>query len=108
MTFFLLIGIKDANSLPVNWSANWVFVTSEGPGKWPYFSAFRKVVFLFYLLPLYLSLFVFYSFLWGWRKSGLHCLYDLVFAVFLMEILILPAAQISFCLFLPAREKPAA
>ncbi|MGC9055546.1 MAG: hypothetical protein ACP5J6_01600 [Candidatus Saccharicenans sp.] len=108
LTFFLLINIKDASSLPVNWSANWVFVTSEGPGKWPYFSAFRKVVFLFYLLPLYLSLFVFYSFLWGWRKSGLHCLYDLVFAVFFDGNTFLPAAQISFCLFLPAREKPAA
>ncbi|MGB9836584.1 MAG: hypothetical protein ACPLRX_07585 [Candidatus Saccharicenans sp.] len=106
LNFFLLAGIKEASSLPVNWSANWVFMASEGSEKWPYFSAFRKSVFLFYLLPLYLSLFVFYSFLWGWRKSGFHCLYDLVFAVLLMEILFFRQGKFPFaCSYLPGKSQ---
>lgn len=106
LTFFLLVGIRDASNLPVNFPAGWVFMVSEGSEKWPYFSALRKCVFIFFILPLYLLLFIFYVFIWNWESAAVHCLYNLAFAVLLMEAVFFQQKKFPFvCSYLPGKSK---
>ncbi|MBC7361601.1 MAG: hypothetical protein H5U06_04875 [Candidatus Aminicenantes bacterium] len=106
LTFFLLVGIREANSLPVNQPASWIFMLSEGNEKWPYYSALRKCIFIFFILPLYLSLFIFYFFLWDWKIAGIHCLYGLVFAILLVEILLFQLRKFPFaCSYVPGKSR---
>lgn len=106
LSFFLLVGIREAGSIPVNFPAGWVFKISEAPEKWPYFSALRKCVFIFFILPLYLLLFVFYSLIWNWEAAAVHCLYDLALAVLLMEALFFQQKKFPFvCSYVPGKSK---
>lgn len=106
LSFFLLVGAKEASSLPANQPASWVFMVSEGAEKWPYFSAFKKCLILHLVLPLHLALFIFYSILWDWKRAGIHCLYSVVFAVLLMEILFFRQRKFPFaCSYLPGKSR---
>ncbi|MBC7361753.1 MAG: hypothetical protein H5U06_05660 [Candidatus Aminicenantes bacterium] len=106
LTFFLLVGAREASNLPANLPANWVFILSEGQDRWPYFSALRKWVFVELILPLYSALLIFYTLLWDWRKAAAHCLYCLAFAVLLMEILFFQQRKFPFaCSYLPGKSK---
>ncbi|MCR4409919.1 MAG: hypothetical protein QHH43_05270 [Candidatus Saccharicenans sp.] len=106
LTFFLLVGVREASSLPVDQPASWAFIISEAKEKWPYFSALRKSVFILLILPLYLAIFAFYSFLWGWRMAGIHGLYCLVFAILLLEVLFFQHRKFPFaCSYVPGKSK---
>lgn len=106
LSFFLLVGIRDASNIPLNQGANWIFEIAESPRRWSYFSALRKSIFVFVLIPLYLLLFVFYGFIWNWTTSGLHCLYDLALAVLLVEGLFFQHRKFPFaCSYLPGKSK---
>uniref|UniRef100_UPI00404A0117 hypothetical protein n=1 Tax=Candidatus Saccharicenans sp. TaxID=2819258 RepID=UPI00404A0117 len=106
LTFFLLVGVRDAVSIPVNYEANWVFRITENRDRWPYFLALRKSIFLLYILPLYAVLFVLYGTIWSWKAAMLHCLYDLAFAVLLMEVLFFQYKKFPFaCSYLPGKSQ---
>jgi len=106
LTFFLLVGIRDASNIPLNYEANWVFRITENPDKWSYFSALRKSILILVLLPLYVLLFGFYCLMWNWQTAGLHGLYDLAFAVLLMEVLFFQHRKFPFaCSYLPGKSK---
>lgn len=106
LTFFLLVGAREASNLPANLPANWVFISSEGQDRWSYFSALRKCLFLELILPLYSALFIFYTLLWDWQKAAAHCLYCLVFAVLLLEILFFRQRKFPFaCSYLPGKSR---
>ena len=106
LSFFLVLGIRDATNIPLNFEANWIFKIAESPRRWPYFSALRKSIFFFALIPLYLLLFVFYGFIWNWDTSGVHCLYDLALAVLLVEALFFQHRKFPFaCSYLPGKSK---
>lgn len=106
LTFFMLVGVRDAVNLPVNYEAGWVFRITEKTERWPYFSALRKSIFLFLILPLYVLLFGFYGTIWSWKTAGLHCLYDLAFAVLLMEALFFQSRKFPFaCSYVPGKSQ---
>jgi hypothetical protein len=106
LNFFLLVGLMDAISIPINYEANWVFRIIENRNGWAYFSALRKSTLCLILLPLYISLFAFYCFFWGWPTAGLHCLYDLAFAVLLMEGLLFRRIKFPFaCSCAPGKSR---
>ncbi|MBP7794270.1 MAG: hypothetical protein KA087_01220 [Candidatus Saccharicenans sp.] len=106
LSFFLVLGIRDATNIPLNLEANWIFEMTESPRRWSYFSALRKSIFVFALIPLYLLLFVFYGFIWNWTTSGVHGLYDLALAVLLVEGLFFQHRKFPFaCSYLPGKSK---
>ncbi len=106
LSFFLLVGAKEASSLPANQPASWVFMVSEGAEKWPYlFFCFQKMPLpsscpsaspgAFYLLFNSLGL-----------EKGRNTLPLLCsFCCSADGNSFLPAAQVPFRLFLPAGEK---
>ncbi|HOJ26394.1 MAG TPA: hypothetical protein PLP94_04240, partial [Candidatus Saccharicenans sp.] len=106
LSFFLVLGIRDATNIPLNLEANWIFEITETPRRWSYFSALRKSIFIFALIPLYFLLFVFYGFIWNWTTAGIHCLYDLALAVLLVEALFFQHRKFPFaCSYLPGKSK---
>jgi len=106
LSFFMLVGVRDAVNIPVNFEANWAFRITEKPDRWPYFSALRKSIFLFFLLPLYGLMFAFYGVVWNFKAAGFHCLYDLAFAVLLMELLFFQHRKFPFaCSYLPGKSQ---
>jgi len=106
LSFFLLLGVKDSINLPSNYEANWVFRLTENESRWIYFKALRKSVFIYILLPLYALIFGFYCLFWPILAATLHCLYQLAWAVLLMEILFFQRRKIPFvCSYLPGKSK---
>ncbi|MCD6191983.1 MAG: hypothetical protein J7L26_00740 [Candidatus Aminicenantes bacterium] len=106
LTFFMLVGVREAANIPVSFEANWTFRITENPDRWPYFLALRKSVFLFLLLPLYGVLFALYGTIWNIKAAGLHCLYDLAFALLLMEVLFFQHKKFPFaCSYLPGKSQ---
>lgn len=106
LTFFMLVGVREAANIPVSFEANWTFRITENPDRWPYFSALRKSIFLFLLLPLYGVLFALYGTIWNIKEAGLHCLYDLAFALLLMELLFFQHKKFPFaCSYLPGKSQ---
>ena len=94
LAFFLVVGIRRIVKIPCQLEANWIFRITESKNKKKYFSGLRKGVFLHALVPLFLCIFVFYSFLWDWKDAFYHSLYGLALAVLLMEILFVRFSKI--------------
>jgi hypothetical protein len=106
LSFFLLVGIRVIANIPITVEANWIFKLTERVGKKNYFLGFKKGIFIFVLCPLFILLFLFYSFLWEWQLALYHCLYGLVISFLLMEILFFNYRKIPFaCSYLPGKAK---
>lgn len=106
LAFFLLVGIRRIVKIPYYLEANWIFRMTESKDKKSYFSGLLKGLLLHALIPLFLCVFVFYSFLWDWQDAFFHCLFGLVVSVLLMEILFVRFRKIPFaCSYLPGKEK---
>jgi hypothetical protein len=56
LSFFLLVGIRILVNIPSSPEANWIFRMTEAEAKKHYFSGFKKAIFSFALLPLFLAL----------------------------------------------------
>ena len=106
LSFFLLIGIRAVVNIPAASETNWVFKLTEGTYKKNYFSGLKKGIFFFMLLPLFVLLFLFYFFLWGWSIAFYHCLFGIIVSLLLMEILFIKYHKIPFvCSYLPGKAK---
>jgi hypothetical protein len=106
LSFFLVMGIRATSSIPIAMEANWIFRLSEIRDKKHYLIGFKKAIIFSAVLPLFLSLFVFYTILWGWLIAGLFCLYGFTISVFLVEIVFVNHRKIPFtCSYLPGKGK---
>jgi hypothetical protein len=106
LSIALLLGVRGIVNVPLASEANWIFRLTEGEKRRYYFMGLKKAIFFFALLPLFVILFVFFTFLWGWFYALLHCLYGLAAALILMEILFWRYAKIPFaCLTVPGKAK---
>jgi hypothetical protein len=106
LAFFLLLGIRSLANLPASIEANWVFQITERAPRRHYFAAFKKAVFIETLFPLFVLVFILYSYLWGWKPALLHSLYCLAASVLLMEALFLRYPKIPFtCTYVPGKAK---
>jgi hypothetical protein len=106
LSFFLLLGIRSLANVPASLEANWVFQITERTPRRHYFAGLKKAVFFEALFPLFVLVFVFYYYLWGWRPALMHCLYGLAASVLLMEILFLRYPKVPFtCNFVPGKAK---
>lgn len=106
LTFFLLVGIRSVVNIPSSLEANWVFRLTEEKNLTHSSSGLRRGIVFNILFPLFILVFIFYSFSWGWRIGILHSLYGFVVAVLLMEVLFLRYHKIPFaCSYLPGKTK---
>jgi len=105
-SFFLLIGIRVIVNIPMNIEANWIFRLTERADKKNYFSGLKKGIFIFVICPLFILLFLFYSFLWEWQLAFYHCMYGIMISLLLMEVLFFNHRKIPFaCSYLPGKAK---
>jgi len=106
LTFFLVVGIRRIVNIPAYLEANWIFRLTESQDRKRYFSGLRKGVLFYAFIPLFLCIFVFYSFLWNWKDTFYHCLFGLAVSLLLMEILFIRFRKIPFTSsYLPGKEK---
>jgi len=106
LSFFLLLGIRSLANVPACLEANWVFQITERTPRRHYFAGLKKAVFFEALVPLFVLVFVFYYYLWGWKPALLHGFYGLAASVLLMEVLFLHYPKVPFtCTFVPGKAK---
>lgn len=106
LAFFLLVGMRSVVNIPSSLEANWIFRLTEEKNLNHYSLGLRKGIVFNILFPLFVLVFLFYSFKWGWRIGILHSLYGFVVAVLFMEVLFLKYHKIPFaCSYLPGKTK---
>jgi hypothetical protein len=106
LAFFLLLGIRSLVNVPASLEANWVFQITERTPRRHYFAGLKKAILFETLFPLFVLVFIFYYYLWGWKPALLHCLYGLAASVLLMEIFFFSCAKVPFaCTFVPGKAK---
>jgi hypothetical protein len=106
LSFFLLVGMRVIVNIPITVEANWIFRLTETKDKKDYFTGLKKGIFFFVLFPLFVLLFLFYSFLWSWQIAFFHCLYGILVSLMLMEVLFYNYRKIPFaCSYLPGKGK---
>ncbi len=106
LSFFLLVGMRSIVNIPITVEANWIFRLTETKDKKDYFTGLKKGIFFFVLFPLFVLLFLFYSFLWNWQIAFFHCLYGILVSLLLMEVLFYNYRKIPFaCSYLPGKGK---
>lgn len=104
LSFFLLSGMRVIFTMPAELKANWVFQLSEAAGRKECLAGVRKAMFIFGALPLFVSLFPVYVFLWGWAAACFHTFFDIVLALLLIELLLLNFHKIPFtCSYLAGK-----
>jgi hypothetical protein len=106
LSFFLVLGIRATSNIPIAIEANWIFRLREIVDKKHYLIGFKKGIIFFAILPLFVVLFVFYIFLWGWMIALFFCLYGFVVSSLLVEIVFVGHRKIPFaCTYLPGKRK---
>ena len=106
LSFFLVLGIRATSQIPVAIEANWIFRLGEIADKKHYLIGFKKGIIFFAILPLFVVLFIFYSFLWGLIIAAIFCLYGFAVSVLLVEIVFINHRKIPFaCTYLPGKGK---
>jgi len=106
LSFFLVLGIRATSNIPIAIEANWIFRLREIADKRQYLIGFKKGIVFFMILPLFVVLFVFYTFLWGWMFTLFFCLYGFVVSSLLVEIVFVSHRKIPFaCSYLPGKGK---
>jgi len=102
----VLLAFRTGVNIPLTAEANWVFRLTEAPPLRSYFSALKKAMFFYGLLPLFLVVFGVYALIWGPGPAALHALYGLVCALFFREFLFWRYAKIPFsCLVVPGKAQ---
>ena len=106
LSFFLVFGVRATSNIPIAIEANWIFRLRETHDKKHYLIGFKKGVVFFAILPLFVVLFVFYAFLWGWMFALLFCFYGFVISSLLVEVVFVGHRKIPFtCSYLPGKGK---
>jgi len=106
LSFFLVLGIRATSNIPIAIEANWIFRLREITDKKHYLIGFKKGIIFFAILPLFVVLFGFYIFLWGWMIALFFCLYGFTVSSLLVEIVFVGHRKIPFaCTYLPGKRK---
>jgi hypothetical protein len=106
LSFFLLLGIRTLANVPAALEANWVFQLTERTPRRHYYAGVRKAIFFEALVPLFVLVYAFHCFLWGWKPALQHALYGLAASVVLLELFFLRFPKIPFtCTYVPGKAK---
>ncbi len=78
VVFVLLAGLRAVVDIPVALESNWVFRVTESAARSRYVTGLKKTIFVYWLLPL--AVLIFLAHLWLWRSAGaaaLHAIFCL-------------------------------
>jgi hypothetical protein len=102
----LLLAFRTGVNIPLAAEANWIFRLTEAPPRRSYFTALKKAVFYFGLLPLFLVMFGIHALLWGPGPATVHTLFGLICSLYFREVLFWRYAKIPFsCLVVPGKAQ---
>jgi hypothetical protein len=104
MSFFVLLGLRVAFSIPTHLGANWMFRLTDGDDLSGSLSGVRKAMVLIGVLPLLAVLFPVYLGLWGWQISCVHMAYCATLSLLLIEVLVFRLDKMPFtCPYTPGK-----
>ncbi|UCH94644.1 MAG: hypothetical protein JSV88_30875 [Candidatus Aminicenantes bacterium] len=94
--FFLAAGLRMIVRHPIMLSANWIFQLTERNEKKHYMKGIKKA-FLFLLgFPLFIGLFIFYLYCWGFQLAVFHSFYSAAIFLWLLEMFFNTYKKIPF------------
>jgi hypothetical protein len=93
---FLVVGIRMVVRHPIMLNANWVFQITEDVDKKHYIKGLKKALFFSAMLPLFILLFMFYYYCWGWHMAVYHSLYTAAIYLLLTEVFFATYKKIPF------------
>jgi hypothetical protein len=88
--------LKMVTRNPVEFEANWIFRITEKKDKKHYLAGLKKALFFYAVFPLFILLFVFYCFSWGFEPAIFHSFYGITIAWILMEAFFIDYRNIPF------------
>jgi hypothetical protein len=94
--FFLAAGLRMIVRHPIMLRANWIFQMTEIKDKKHYLKGLKKAVLFLLGLPLFIGLFIFYLYCWGFRLALFHSLYSAAIFLLLVEVFFNTYKKIPF------------
>ncbi|MFC2146140.1 hypothetical protein ACFLRT_02135 [Acidobacteriota bacterium] len=94
--FFLAAGLRMIVRHPIMLSANWIFQLTEIKEKKHYMKGLKKAVLFLWGIPLFIGLFIFYLYCWGFGLAFFHSLYSAAIFLFLVEVFFNTYKKIPF------------
>lgn len=94
--FFLAAGLRMIVRHPIVLGANWIFQLTEIKEKKHYIKGLKKAVLFLLGLPLFIVLFIFYLYCWGFRLAFFHSVYSAAIFLFLVEVFFNTFKKIPF------------
>jgi hypothetical protein len=83
--FFLVAGFRIMVLHPVNAGAGWIFRMTETREPSHYLAGVKKVFYLLVIMPVFLLLFLFYLYFWGFPAALFHSLFSTAAACLMLE-----------------------
>jgi hypothetical protein len=104
LSFFLLLGLRVAFSIPSCLDANWLFRLTDGQGLADCSMGVQKAMFVLGVLPVIVPLYPLHAALWGWTTASLHAAFCTLLSLVLIQVLVLRLDKIPFtCTYLPGK-----
>ncbi len=94
--FFLAAGLRMIVRHPIMLSANWIFQLTEIKEKKHYMKGLKKAMLFLLGIPLFIGLFIFYLYCWGFRLAFFHSVYSAAIFLFLVEVFFNTYKKIPF------------
>ncbi len=96
LSFFLLVGLRVVFTIPAELPANWVFRLTTGGEQARYLAGVRRLLAVVVTGPFFIALVPVHALLWGWRAALLHCGFGVLWALVLVDVLLLGLEKLPF------------
>jgi hypothetical protein len=96
LAFFVLVGLRSVFAIPAELRANWVFRLTAGGDVGRYLSGVRRMVTVLVVVPMFLLLVPVHAHFYGTPTALLHAAYGMLWAVVLVEVLLLGFEKLPF------------
>jgi hypothetical protein len=96
LSFFLLVGLRAVFAIPAELRANWLFRLTVVGDPRRYLAGVRRAVEACVVAPLFLVLLPLHAMLWGPRAALLHAVFGVLWALVLLDVLMLHLEKLPF------------
>jgi hypothetical protein len=96
LSFFVLVGLRVVFTIPAELRANWVFRLAAGGDVRRYLAGVRRMLGICIVVPLFVAVTPVHAVLWGPRAALLHCVFGVLWALVLVEVLLLGFEKLPF------------
>ena len=94
------VGVEAVDDLfagiPAELRANWVFRLTTGGGVRRYLAGVRRMLGVCVVVPFFVAMTPVHTVLWGPRTALLHCVFGVLWALVLVEVLLLGLEKLPF------------